>query len=364
MDKKLPDESLLTAAECGARTGLSIKTLRLYETHGLVAPKRTEKNWRLYDTDDIVRLNEVMFLKRLGLSLSRIAELLSGQRTDLGRLLELQAEVLREQSAQVENSLQLITRLQAKAQDGRGLSMEDLLKLAKETQMSETRDEIAWKRYEQARPRTEIDPPVSSYPDYVGDYQFDDGIAATIRIQDGVLIAEVLGQPALELFPEAPDQFFLKVVPAQITFQRDEHGDVQYAVLHQGGYDLKAKRCEPGTFERCRKNMKARVEACEAQPESEQRLLKVINDHVNGTIDYADYSPILGSLVREQSVMVRKELQRLGPLHSMTFRGVGSDGFDLFVVDFRDGRLEWGLSHGTDGRINGLYLRPAPCDVV
>ena len=71
----------LSAAECAKRIGITVRALRIYERHGLIAPRRTEKNWRLYGTDEIVRLTEVLALKRLGLSLSRITALLSGHAT-------------------------------------------------------------------------------------------------------------------------------------------------------------------------------------------------------------------------------------------------------------------------------------------
>jgi DNA-binding transcriptional MerR regulator len=63
----------LTAAECAQRIGLTVRALRLYEQHGLITPRRTVKNWRCYGAGEIARLNEVLTLKRLGLSLSRIA---------------------------------------------------------------------------------------------------------------------------------------------------------------------------------------------------------------------------------------------------------------------------------------------------
>lgn len=86
MDERPTTETWLTAAECARRIGLSVRALRVYERHGLIAPRRTSKSWRLYGATDITRLNEVLALKSLGLSLSHIAELLQGRPTDLGRL--------------------------------------------------------------------------------------------------------------------------------------------------------------------------------------------------------------------------------------------------------------------------------------
>ncbi|MCA1444597.1 MerR family transcriptional regulator [Ensifer sp. IC4062] len=46
----------LTAAECGERLGLTVR--RLYENRGLISPRRTGKNWRLYGAEEFARLNE------------------------------------------------------------------------------------------------------------------------------------------------------------------------------------------------------------------------------------------------------------------------------------------------------------------
>ena len=40
----------------------------MYERHGLIKPKRTGKDWRLYGANEMTRLNEVLALKTLGLS--------------------------------------------------------------------------------------------------------------------------------------------------------------------------------------------------------------------------------------------------------------------------------------------------------
>src|SRR5580658_10096438 len=80
------DETLLTAAECARRTGLTVRALRVYETRGLIRPIRTEKGWRLYSRKDLERLAAVGTLKMLGLSLAEIGGTLSGA-PDLAGLL-------------------------------------------------------------------------------------------------------------------------------------------------------------------------------------------------------------------------------------------------------------------------------------
>src|SRR5688572_3280932 len=84
----------LTAAEYADRIGLTVRALRVYEQHGLLSPRRTANNWRLYGVEDIARLNEILALKRLGLSLTGIADLLAGKATDLVRTLSMQQATL------------------------------------------------------------------------------------------------------------------------------------------------------------------------------------------------------------------------------------------------------------------------------
>src|SRR3569833_1575645 len=95
MDARLHAEQWLTAADCARRIGLSVRALRVYEQHGLVAPRRPGKSWRLYGPDNIARLNVVLALKSLCLSLCNIANLLKGQPTDMVRLLAMQQEAQR-----------------------------------------------------------------------------------------------------------------------------------------------------------------------------------------------------------------------------------------------------------------------------
>ena len=76
-------DSHLSPAETAKRFGISIKALRLYEQHGLLQPLRTANGstgaaWRAYGLDQIARLHQILALKRLGLSLGQMGELLAG----------------------------------------------------------------------------------------------------------------------------------------------------------------------------------------------------------------------------------------------------------------------------------------------
>jgi DNA-binding transcriptional MerR regulator len=73
----------LTASEAAQSLGVSVKALRLYERHGLLAPLRTTAGWRTYGPDQMARAAGIVDLRRLGLSLADIGAALAGDGSGL-----------------------------------------------------------------------------------------------------------------------------------------------------------------------------------------------------------------------------------------------------------------------------------------
>jgi serine-type D-Ala-D-Ala carboxypeptidase/endopeptidase len=86
--------------------------------------------------------------------------------------------------------------------------------------------------------RTEIAVDSALLETYVGVYQLAPTFALTVTREGGSLFGQGTGQPKLQLFAEAPTEFFLKEVDAQITFEKDSTGKVTRLVLHQGGMNI------------------------------------------------------------------------------------------------------------------------------
>jgi len=131
----MPD-AYLSPAEAARRLGVSVKALRVYESHGLVKPLRTAARWRAYGPGEIARLHQVVALKRLGLTLARIAEVLNGKGDSLDRVLDLQERVLSRERVRVDKALEIVRAARAKLAGGSTLSVEDLTTLTKETTMA------------------------------------------------------------------------------------------------------------------------------------------------------------------------------------------------------------------------------------
>ena len=125
----------LSPTEIARRFGVSIKALRLYERRGLLTPLRSKSGWRTYGPDQITRLHQILALKRLGLSLASIGQLLASAET-LDGVLALQDRALVQESRRIAKALALIRKARLKLRSGQSLSIDDLATLSKETSMA------------------------------------------------------------------------------------------------------------------------------------------------------------------------------------------------------------------------------------
>jgi CubicO group peptidase (beta-lactamase class C family) len=77
---------------------------------------------------------------------------------------------------------------------------------------------------------------------YVGTYELAPQVKIAITLEGNQLSEKLGGQPAFPIYAESETVFFLKVVDAQMEFEKDGSGAVTGLILHQGGRDQKAPR--------------------------------------------------------------------------------------------------------------------------
>lgn len=80
------------------------------------------------------------------------------------------------------------------------------------------------------------------YDSYVGQYELNPNFIITIRREADGLSLQATNQPKFEIFAESETKFFLTVVDAQISFVKNDKGEVTHLILHQGGADQRAKK--------------------------------------------------------------------------------------------------------------------------
>jgi hypothetical protein len=54
-NRKIATPRVLSSAECARRTGVTVRTLRVYERVGLITPQRGANGWRIYGEREILR---------------------------------------------------------------------------------------------------------------------------------------------------------------------------------------------------------------------------------------------------------------------------------------------------------------------
>ncbi|WP_425075345.1 serine hydrolase [Psychroserpens sp. S379A] len=79
---------------------------------------------------------------------------------------------------------------------------------------------------------------------YLGKYELMPEFIITITKDGNQLKAQATGQPVFDIFPKSENVFYLKVVKAQLTFNKNSKGVVDSVTLLQGGRELTGKRIE------------------------------------------------------------------------------------------------------------------------
>lgn len=75
---------------------------------------------------------------------------------------------------------------------------------------------------------------------FTGEYEIQPGFSLVVTLENGHLMTQATGQAKFEIYPESEVKFFLKVVDAQIEFQRNKDGKVDSLILFQNGAEIRA----------------------------------------------------------------------------------------------------------------------------
>lgn len=77
---------------------------------------------------------------------------------------------------------------------------------------------------------------------YVGRYDYGQGMLLIVSLEGNQLYAQLTGQPKFPIFPSSKNEFYWKVVDANVTFVADEKGNVTHVIHHQNGRQFDANK--------------------------------------------------------------------------------------------------------------------------
>src|SRR3982751_3653447 len=113
-----PFDAPLDIRDVAKRTGLTSRALRFYEARGLLKPLRTYSGRRLYGRGELERIQQILALKRAGLSLAQIGKLTAHGHMDLGAIIDAQLQVIEERSAELDEARALLLAVKSRIDRG------------------------------------------------------------------------------------------------------------------------------------------------------------------------------------------------------------------------------------------------------
>jgi hypothetical protein len=100
-----------------------------------------------------------------------------------------------------------------------------------------------------------------------------------------------------------------------------------------------------------------RVKAQVASPGSEAAIRRLIGELRLGKPNYDLMSSDLARLTRRQIAEHQARITKLGALQSLTFKGVGAAGPNIYQATFDNGSLEWRIWLNLDGGVDYFSYR-------
>jgi DNA-binding transcriptional MerR regulator len=138
-------------AEFARMTKVTVRALHYYDQIGLLKPSgRTPSRYRVYTDKDIFRLQQIVTLKFLGLSLGQIRRALSRPGPTVGRSMRLQAEAVEKEIERLKRAAGALRETSRMVEAGGPLDWKKLMKTMEEIRMTEEAKKTWAKHYSEA----------------------------------------------------------------------------------------------------------------------------------------------------------------------------------------------------------------------
>jgi DNA-binding transcriptional MerR regulator len=120
----------LTVSQVSRLAGVSVRTLHHYDELGLLRPSgRSQAGYRLYEQQDLQRLQQVLFFKELGFPLEEIARIVSDPAFDLRAALRMQRQLLTERATRVQALIQAVDAALESIERGTVMTKEEMFEV-------------------------------------------------------------------------------------------------------------------------------------------------------------------------------------------------------------------------------------------
>ncbi len=195
---------------------------------------------------------------------------------------------------------------------------------------------------------------------FVGHYELTQSFILSVTREGDQLFVQATGQPRFAVYSKSGKEFFYKVVDAQISFETDPQGQTTALVLHQNGRDQSAKRISDSEAKQLEEALAKRFKDQTAAPGSEAATRQLIEQMQRKQVDYEQFTPDFAVLARQNATPSEGLIAILGSLQSVTFKGVGPGGGDIYEIKFENGLVDWRIILAPDGKVAGVGFHKMP----
>lgn len=117
--------------------GITIRTLRFYDQIGLFSPSGySPSGYRLYTEGDISRLQQILSLKELGLSLEQIKAVMAGDQLSLSDIVSIQIDSLKESIRMQQKLLHELENVSSRMQRNEPFTVEHFMNIIRTMRMN------------------------------------------------------------------------------------------------------------------------------------------------------------------------------------------------------------------------------------
>jgi CubicO group peptidase (beta-lactamase class C family) len=208
-------------------------------------------------------------------------------------------------------------------------------------------------------PVTARGPAHASLEGYAGHFRTATGRVFTITRDGNALFERYAGGPRCRLLPDSDHSFVSsgfwgRADTVRLLFTMDADGKAASFSWHQDGHDTIATRiADSDPTARWADALTARIDNQTQDKRTEATLHLLITQIGQGTPDYVTMEKGMANDMRTSFAIYREDAKRLGALRTLTFRGVGPSGNDLYEARYDHGWAVWwiGLTRGGKIRI-------------
>jgi beta-lactamase regulating signal transducer with metallopeptidase domain len=197
---------------------------------------------------------------------------------------------------------------------------------------------------------------------YVGQFQFGVKSILTVTREGDQLFAQSTGEPKQRLIAIGDGEFVMESGRMTATFTLRNGSEAKVELREGGKYQsgVRADATRAAAIEsevrRLRAAAPERFKNQTPMAGSDMALRRTIED-LRYELTGEGMSPPLAALLRPKLAMYHRALDALGAVETVSFKGVGRGGFDIYGVKFARGSAEFRIDLAPDGTTEDLVFR-------